>query len=43
MKIRMAKDAIEKDQDMEEACNYINQANQIREGFNSWFQVTIEL
>lgn len=42
MKIRMAKDAIEKDQDMEEACNYINQANQIREGFNSWFQVTIE-
>lgn len=31
MKIRMAKDAIEKDQDMEEACNYINQANQIRE------------
>lgn len=42
MKIVMAKEAIEKDQDMEEACNYINQANEIREDFNSWFQVTIE-
>lgn len=42
MKIVMAKEAIEKDQDMEAACNYINQANEIREDFNSWFQVTIE-
>ena len=42
MKIVMAKEAIEKDQDMKAACEYINQANEIREGFNSWFQVTIE-
>lgn len=38
----MAKEALEKDKDMEAACAYINQANKIREGFNSWFQVTIE-
>lgn len=42
MKIVMAKEAIEKDKDMEAACIYINQANEIRQGFNSWFQVTIE-
>lgn len=42
MKIIMAKEAIEKDQNMQEACNYINQANEIRDDFNSWFQVTIE-
>ena len=42
MKIVMAKEAIEKDRDMEEASNYINQANEIRQDFNSWFQVTIE-
>lgn len=42
MKIVMAKEAIEKDQDMDEACHYINQANEIREDFNSWFQVTID-
>ena len=42
LKIVMAKEALEKDKDMEAACAYINQANKIREGFNSWFQVTIE-
>lgn len=42
LKIVMAKEAIEKDQDMKAACKYINQANEIREGFNSWFQVTID-
>ena len=42
MKIVMAKDAIEKDKDMEAASKYINEANRIREGFNSWFQVTID-
>lgn len=42
LKIAMAKEAIEKDQDMKAACKYINQANEIREGFNSWFQVTID-
>lgn len=42
MKIIMAKEAIEKDRNIEDACNYINQANEIRDDFNSWFQVTIE-
>lgn len=42
MKIVMAKEALDKYQDMEEASDYINQANNIREGFNSWFQVTID-
>lgn len=42
MKIVMAKEALEKDKDMNMACTYINQANEIRKGFNSWFQVTIE-
>lgn len=41
MKIVMAKEALDKYKDMEEASDYINQANDIREGFNSWFQVTI--
>lgn len=27
---------------MESAAAYINQANEVRKGFNSWFQVTIE-
>lgn len=38
----MAKEAIEKDQNMEDALIYVNQANEIREAFNSWFQVTID-
>ena len=42
MKIIMAKEAIEKDRNMEDACYYINKANEIRDDFNSWFQVTIE-
>ena len=42
MKIIMAKDALEKDKDMEDAGKYIDQANEIREAFNSWFQVTID-
>lgn len=42
MKIVMAKDAIEKDGDIEDADDYINQADEIRKDFNSWFQVTIE-
>ena len=42
MKIVMAKEALDKYQDIEEASDYINQANRIREGFNSWFQVTID-
>lgn len=42
MKIIMAKEAIDKYQDMGEASDYINQANVIREAFNSWFQVTID-
>lgn len=42
MKIAMAKDAIDKDHDIEEAGYYINQADTIREAFTSWFQVTID-
>ncbi|MDE5698435.1 MAG: HAMP domain-containing histidine kinase, partial [Lachnospiraceae bacterium] len=42
MKIAMAKEAIDQYQDMKEASEYIDQANEIREAFNSWFQVTIE-
>ena len=34
MKIVMAKEAIEKDRDMESAAAYINQANEVRKGFN---------
>lgn len=42
MKIVMAKEAIDLYHDIDEAGEYINEANQIREAFNSWFQVTIE-
>lgn len=42
MKIVMAKEAIEIDKNIVEAGEYINQANEIREAFNSWFQVTID-
>lgn len=42
MKIIMAKEAIELYHDIDEAGEYINQANDVREAFNSWFQVTIE-
>lgn len=42
MKIVMAKEAIDQYHDMQEASDYINQANEVREAFNSWFQVTIE-
>lgn len=42
MKITMAKEAIALDQDIQEAGEYIDQANDIRKAFNSWFEVTIE-
>lgn len=42
MKIVMAKEAIDLYQDIQEAGEYIDEANMIREAFNSWFQVTIE-
>lgn len=42
MKIVMAKEAIDRYHDIDEAGEYINQANDVREAFNSWFQVTIE-
>lgn len=42
MKIVMAKEAIDQYHDIDEAGEYINQANDVREAFNSWFQVTIE-
>lgn len=42
MKIVMAKEAIDLYQDIQEAGEYIDEANDIREAFNSWFQVTIE-
>ncbi|MBD5402546.1 sensor histidine kinase [bacterium] len=42
MKIVMAKEAIDQYHDIDEAAEYINQANDVREAFNSWFQVTIE-
>lgn len=42
MKIVMAKEAIDQYHDIDEAGEYINQANEVREAFNSWFQVTIE-
>ena len=42
MKIAMAKEAIEKYNDISEAKYYIDQADTIREAFTSWFQVTIE-
>lgn len=42
MKIVMAKEAIDLYHDIKEAGEYIDQANDIRKAFNSWFQVTIE-
>lgn len=42
MKIAMAKEAIERYNDIQEAGDYINQADSVREAFTSWFQVTIE-
>ena len=42
MKIVMAKEAIDMYQNMQDAAEYINEANDIRESFNSWFQVTID-
>ena len=41
MKIVMAKEAIDLYQDIQEAGSYIDEANSVREAFNSWFQVTI--
>lgn len=42
MKIVMAKEAIDMYQNMQDAAEYIDEANDIRESFNSWFQVTID-
>lgn len=42
MKIIMAKEAIDMYQNMQDAAEYIDEANDIRESFNSWFQVTID-
>ncbi|RUT44673.1 sensor histidine kinase [Paenibacillus anaericanus] len=42
MKIIMAKEALEFDDNKEEAIEYINAANEIKNSFNSWFKVTIE-
>lgn len=42
MKIVMAKESLEIDNDINSAITYINAANDIRESFNSWFKVTIE-
>ncbi len=42
MKIIMAKEAIDMYQNMQDAAEYIDAANDIRESFNSWFQVTID-
>ncbi|WP_434067144.1 ATP-binding protein [Paenibacillus sp. JJ778] len=42
MKIVMAKEALELDDDKLEAIEYINAANEIKNSFNSWFKVTIE-
>lgn len=42
MKIVMAKEALELDDDKNEAIEYINEASQIKNSFNSWFKVTIE-
>jgi signal transduction histidine kinase len=42
MKIVMAKEALEIDDDKAEAIEYINAANDIKNSFNSWFKVTIE-
>lgn len=42
MKIIMAKEALELDDDKKEAIEYINEANAMKNSFNSWFKVTIE-
>lgn len=42
MKIVMAKEAIDMYQNMQDAAEYIDEANDIRKSFNSWFQVTID-
>lgn len=42
MKIIMAKEALELDDDKNEALSYMNAANEIKGSFNSWFKVTIE-
>ncbi|MBB6693556.1 sensor histidine kinase [Cohnella xylanilytica] len=42
MKIIMAKEALELDDNKDEAIEYINAANEIKNSFNSWFKVTIE-
>lgn len=42
MKIIMAKEAIDMYQNMQDAAEYIDAANEIRKSFNSWFQVTID-
>lgn len=42
MKIIMAKEAIDMYQNMQDAAEYIEEANDIRKSFNSWFQVTID-
>ena len=42
MKIIMAKEAIDMYQNIQDAAEYIDAANDIRESFNSWFQVTID-
>jgi signal transduction histidine kinase len=42
LKIKMAKDALELDDDKNLALKYINEADQIKDSFNSWFKVTVE-
>ena len=42
MKIINARESIEYDNNVEEALDYIKQADAIRESFSSWFSITIE-
>lgn len=42
LKIVMAKEALELDNDKDGALEYIREANHIKNSFNSWFKVTIE-
>ncbi|MFY3791816.1 ATP-binding protein [Ureibacillus sp. MALMAid1270] len=42
MKIVMAKEALELDDNKIEAIDYINEASEIKNSFNSWFKITIE-
>jgi len=42
MKIIMAKESLELDNNQEEALRQINMADQIRNSFTSWFRVTVE-